>query len=245
MRAVAFSQAQPTPEQAGLQTVLAAHRLPAAAWAAGHSGRSALQAHALAQELAAGEVGARPARIRLADFLPHVIGGLSGERRTALSSSGGFCVAHAGYDRDEAGLCQRADFLPSCAASARAAGAGRQRTTAFHNDVLMLIPSVSFVPFWVDGVDYCLVLGGELTNNIALVELIWSIKSAAFRFTAGIEPRPGLLPRVPDQSGRCQPPLRRRLHLPAQRHRIARLGGRRCIDPEHLHPFPRRTLPES
>ena len=30
-----------------------------------------------------------------------------------------------------------------------------------------------------------LVLGGEpLTNNIALVELIWSIKSAAFRFTA-------------------------------------------------------------
>ena len=49
----------------------------------------------------------------------------------------------------------------------------------------MLIPSVSFVPFWVDGVDYCLVLGGEpLTNNIALVELIWSIKSAAFRFTA-------------------------------------------------------------
>ena len=67
----------------------------------------------------------------------------------------------------------------------RAGWQGASGLASFHNDVLMLIPSVSFVPFWVDGVDYCLVLGGEpLTNNIALVELIWSIKSAAFRFTA-------------------------------------------------------------
>ena len=185
----AFSQAQPTPEQAGLQTVLAAHRLPAAAaWAAGHSGRSALQAHALAQGwLQEVGRGLRAPDIRLADFLPHVISGLSGERQAALSSSGGFCVAHTGCGRGEAeALCAAAADFSAFVRRQRARGwQGASGLASFHNDVLMLIPSVSFVPFWVDGVDYCLVLGGEpLTNNIALVELIWSIKSAAFRFTA-------------------------------------------------------------
>lgn len=96
-------------------------------------------------------------------------------------------MALTGCDRDEAeALCAAAAiFLPSCAASTRAGWRGASGLASFHNDVLMLIPSVSFVPFWVDGVDYCLVLGGEpLTHNIALVELIWSIKSAAFRFGA-------------------------------------------------------------
>ncbi|NTV86779.1 MAG: hypothetical protein HGA21_08560, partial [Burkholderiaceae bacterium] len=42
-----------------------------------------------------------------------------------------------------------------------------------------------FIPFWVDGAGYWLVLAGEpLLNNPALVELLWGIKEAGTRFTA-------------------------------------------------------------
>ena len=56
--------------------------------------------------------------------------------------------------------------------------------TSFHEDIAMLMPTTSFVPFWIDRTDYCLILGGEpLINNPALVELIWGIKAAGARFS--------------------------------------------------------------
>jgi hypothetical protein len=61
---------------------------------------------------------------------------------------------------------------------------------SFHDDAAMLIPTVSFVPFWVDSVDYCLVLGGEpLINNPAFVELVWGIQASGRRF-ASLAARP-------------------------------------------------------
>ncbi|MEQ1596869.1 MAG: hypothetical protein ABL985_17385 [Casimicrobium sp.] len=123
--------------------------------------------------------------VKLDDFLPVVIAGLSGERRAALASSGGFCVGHSGYTQDEAeALCAAAADFTEFARRQQARGwDGANRMVSFHEDAAMLIPSVSFVPFWVDGVDYCLVLAGEpLINNPAFVELVWGIKAAGSRF---------------------------------------------------------------
>ena len=50
----------------------------------------------------------------------------------------------------------------------------------------MLMPSTSLVLFWVDGVSYWLILGGEpLINNTALVELVWGLRAAGAKFSLG------------------------------------------------------------
>ncbi|HBO1294641.1 TPA: hypothetical protein L4E86_007349 [Pseudomonas aeruginosa] len=50
----------------------------------------------------------------------------------------------------------------------------------------MLMPATTFTLFWVDGVGYWLILGGEpLLNNRALVELIWGIRMAGEKFRPG------------------------------------------------------------
>lgn len=49
----------------------------------------------------------------------------------------------------------------------------------------ILLPEHVFLPFWVDGAGYWLILMGEpLLNNPALVELLWGIKQAGTRFAA-------------------------------------------------------------
>jgi hypothetical protein len=64
-------------------------------------------------------------------------------------------------------------------------GRGRRLRQLRHSDADLLMPDVSFVPFWVDGAGYCLVLFGDpLLNNPALVELLWGIKEAGTRFQA-------------------------------------------------------------
>ena len=50
-------------------------------------------------------------------------------------------------------------------------------------DAELLLPEVSFVPFWIDGTGYWIILCGEpLLNNPALVELCWGIQGAGSRF---------------------------------------------------------------
>lgn len=47
----------------------------------------------------------------------------------------------------------------------------------------MLMPTTTFMLFWVDGTGYWLIVGGEpLLNNRALVELIWGIRVAGTKF---------------------------------------------------------------
>ena len=80
------------------------------------------------------------------------------------------CVAAADYN--EFGRRQRARGWQ-----------GASDMVSFHRDLTLLLPVVSFVPLWIDGVDYSLVLGGEpLLNNPALVELIWAIKAAGGKY---------------------------------------------------------------
>lgn len=186
----AFSRDAPDALQQRLQAVLSDRTLPLRdEWCA----RSPEHAGLLDQGLAAGWLHLVPRRLeapdaRLFEFLPHVIAGLSGERRAALASVGGFCVGHAGYTAAEAeALCVAAADFTEFARRQRARGwDGASDMTSFHKDVAMLIPSVSFVPFWVDGTDFCLVLGGEpLLNSPAFVELIWGIKSSGARYAAG------------------------------------------------------------
>ena len=92
---------------------------------------------------------------------------------------------HSGYTLVEAeALCVAAADFTEFAGRQRARGwQGASRMASFHEDVTMLMPTTSFVPFWVDGNDYCLVIAGEpLLNNPVFVELVWGIKTAGERF---------------------------------------------------------------
>lgn len=124
---------------------------------------------------------------RLDDFLQQVVASLSGERRAVLASEAGFCIGRAGVEQDEAELLSAAaaEFAEFAHRQARRGWQGAMTYASFHRDPEFLLPSHSFLPFWVDGVGYTLVVMGEpLVNNPALVELLWGIKLAASRFTA-------------------------------------------------------------
>ena len=124
---------------------------------------------------------------RLDDFVQHVVASLSGERRAVLASDSGFCLGRAGVAQDEADAVSAAaaDLSAFAARQARRGWAGAGGYASFGTDPDLLMPDVSFVPFWVDGAGYCLVLFGDpLLNNPALVELLWGIKEAGTRFQA-------------------------------------------------------------
>jgi hypothetical protein len=184
----AFSQPNADEVRASYQSVLADNSLPlASAWIArgpDHRrllflGLAAGWLHLVERKLPAPDV-------RLDDFLPHVIAGLSGERRAALASNGGFCVGRAGINQAQADvLCAAsADYAEFAARQRQRGWHGASHRVSFHEDTAMLLPTASFVPFWIDGIDYCLVLGGEpLLNSPTLVELVWGIKAAGTRFS--------------------------------------------------------------
>lgn len=134
--------------------------------------------HALERELAAPDV-------RLDNYLPHAIAGLSASRTAALASEDGFCVARVGYSQEEADtLCaMAADFSGFIKRQHLRGWTGTGRAVAFHESIDMLMPTTNLCLFWVDGVGYWLILGGEpLLNNRALVDLIWGIRSAGGKF---------------------------------------------------------------
>ncbi|MDO5288896.1 MAG: hypothetical protein Q4F13_04595 [Pseudomonadota bacterium] len=124
--------------------------------------------------------------VRLDNYLPHAIAGLSGSRMAALASDDGFCLARVGYSQDEADtLCvAAADFFDFVARQKQRGFKGTGRAVSFHEGIDMLLPTTTFMLFWVDGVGYWLILGGEpLLNNRALVELIWGIRVAGTKFS--------------------------------------------------------------
>ncbi len=123
--------------------------------------------------------------VRLDSYLPHAIAGLSGTRTAALASDDGFCLARVGYSQDEAEtLCvAAADFFDFAARQRQRGWTGTGRAVSFFDGVDMLLPTTSFLLFWVDGVGYWLIIGGEpLINNTAFVELIWGIRVAGTKF---------------------------------------------------------------
>lgn len=186
----AFAQRQPDASARALQALLGSRATPTQAdWLAAWPNAEAL----LAQALSEGWVESLPRRIegpdaRLDDFVQHVIASLSGERRALLASETGFCLGHAGMSQDEAEVLSAAaaDYSDFALRQARRGWPGAQRYVSFHGDAEMLLPAVSFVPLWVQGVGYWLILGGEpLLNNPALVELLWGIQEAGSRFVPG------------------------------------------------------------
>lgn len=185
----AFAQQQPGETELALQALLAGERaLDAAGWAERAEVAPAITAQALAQGWV--QVLQRPLQgpdAKLDDFLQHVIASLSGERRAVLASEGGFCLGRTGVDQDEADTLSAAaaDYSEFASRQARRGWEGATRYVSFHTDPEFLLPSHSFVPFWVDGAGYWLVILGEpLLNNPALVELMWGIKEAGTRFSA-------------------------------------------------------------
>lgn len=183
----AFAQRKPDEAARALQALLGSAGTPTqAAWLAATPGAPAL----LAQALANGWIESLPRRIdgpdvRLDDFVQHVIASLSGERRAVLASETGFCLGRAGVPQEEADVLSAAaaDYSDFAMRQARRGWSGAQGYAAFHTDADMLLPAVSFVPLWVEGVGYWLILYGEpLLNNPALVELLWGIQEAGSRF---------------------------------------------------------------
>jgi hypothetical protein len=146
-----------------------------------HTGLARHWIHRLPRQLAAPDG-------RLERFLPSVMAGLSGRREAVLASDQGFCIASVGYDDDEAETLSvaAADFFEFLRRQrARGWTAGGQVASFFqHADALL--PSASLVPLWIDGNGYGLVVGGEpLINNLALVELVWSLQVAGDRYRRG------------------------------------------------------------
>ncbi len=183
----AFMTEAPGETELTLQALLTGERaLDADAWP-----ERAVQAGAIAaQAIQEGwvQVLQRPLQgpdAKLDDFLQHVIASLSGERRAVLASEGGFCLGRSGIDQDEADALSAAaaDFSDFAARQARRGWRGAKGYVSFHVDADFLLPTFSFVPFWVDGAGYWLIVAGEpLLNNPALVELLWGIKVAGTRF---------------------------------------------------------------
>ena len=185
----AFARPQPDATELALQALLAGHRsLDLADWTAKAEVAPAIVTDAVVQGWV--QLLHRPLQgpdANLDDFLQHVIASLSGERRAVLASEGGFCLGHTGLGQDEAEtLCAAAaDYADFAARQARRGWHGASRYVSFHTDPEFLLPSHSFMPFWVDGAGYWLVIAGEpLLNNPALVELLWGLKEAGTRFSA-------------------------------------------------------------
>ena len=183
----AFAAATPDQAQAALQALLgAAHTPTETQWLAREPGAAALLNEACDRGWV--ERLGRPIEgpdVRLDDFVQHVIASLSAQRRAALASESGFCLGRVGLTQEEADLLSAAaaEFSGFAQRQARRGWPAAQRFVSFHSDPQMLLPDVSLVPFWVDGVGYWLVLCGEpLLNNPALVELLWGIKEAGSRF---------------------------------------------------------------
>lgn len=139
--------------------------------------------------------------VQLDHHLPHAIAGLSGARAAALASGDGFCLARTGFSQEEADTwcVAAADFFDFVERQRQRGFRGTGRAVSFHEGIDMLMPSVSFMLFWVDGESYWLIVGGEpLLNNRALVDVIWSIRVTGMRFgearrsaITGLEPRDG------------------------------------------------------
>lgn len=181
----AFSYPEPTEQQYALQKLLASsHSMSVSEWTnqypyewldqCSHKGWIQLLNHRLSAP-----------NMPLDQFLPYVVASLSGQRRAAIGSNEGFCLAHVGYTQQEAETLSvaAADFFDFITRQQQRGWAVEGQAVSFFKSVDLLMPSTSFVMLWIDGDGYVLILDSEpLTNNRALVELIWAIKTSGLKF---------------------------------------------------------------
>ena len=165
----AFARAEPGESELALQALLTGDRaLDAAAWSERAPQAPALVAQAIQEGWV--QVLHRPLQgpdAKLDDFLQHVIASLSGERRAVLASEGGFCLGRSGIDQDEADALSAAaaDYSDFAARQARRGWSGAKGLVSFHVDADFLLPTFSFVPLWVDGAGYWLIVAGWLNSS--------------------------------------------------------------------------------
>lgn len=181
----AFSSVEPTREQEALQHILShPHSLTESEWLAQYPH------HWLEEFTTKGWVQILKRQLMsptmpLDQFLPYVVANLSGQRRAAIGSDEGFCLARIGYTQQEADTLSvvAADFLDFMVRQQQRGWIMQGKAISFFNEVDLLMPNTSFVFLWIDGTGYILILDSEpLTNNRAFVELIWAIKTSGLRF---------------------------------------------------------------
>lgn len=181
----AFSAIEPTAQQQALQALLSVlHSMTVAEWSEQYPHewldefRTQGWIQFLSRELSA-------PNLPLDQFLPYVAGSLSGQRRAAIGSNEGFCLARTGYTQQEADTLSvaAADFFDFVVRQQQRGWAVQGKAVSFFNSVDLIMPSTSFVFLWIDGNGYVLILDSEpLTNNRAFVELVWAIKTAGLKF---------------------------------------------------------------
>lgn len=181
----AFSNAKPTEQQLSLQAMLSErHALQTSVWTERYSHEWLADfeekgwIEILHQSLPAPTVP-------LDQFLPYVVASLSGQRRAAIGSDEGFCLARIGYSQDEAEMLSvaAADFVDFLTRQKQRGLTINGQAFSFFNQVDLLMPTTSFVFLWIDGQGRVLIIDGEpLTNNRAFVELVWGIKTSGLRF---------------------------------------------------------------
>ncbi len=123
--------------------------------------------------------------VPLDKFLPYVVASLSGTRKAAIGSNEGFCLARIGYTSDEADrlAVAGADFFDFFVRQRERGLTMAEQAVSLFDDVELLMPTTSFMFLWIDNTGYVLIIDGEpLTNNRALVELVWAIKTSGLKF---------------------------------------------------------------
>lgn len=181
----AFSQSEPTAMQLSLQALLSQREtLSVAAWLEEYP---ELWLEDFVEQNFIEKLSTfLPApNLPLDQFLPYVVASLSGQRRAAIASDEGFCLARIGYSQEEADMLSvaAADFSGFMLRQKQRGWSVGSRAISFFEQVDLLVPETSFVFLWIDDGGYAVIIDGEpLTNNRAFVELIWGIKTSGLKF---------------------------------------------------------------
>lgn len=186
----AFSLMQPTEQHLALQSLLSSSQsMTLAQWTDQYPIEWLAEFTSQAWVQYLGQMLNAP-NLPLDQFLPYVVASLSGQRRAAIGSSEGFCLARVGYTQEEADTLSvaAADFSDFLIRQQQRGWAVQGKAVSFFNRVDLLMPSTSFVFLWMDGQGYTLILDSEpLTNNRAFVELVWAIKTSGLKFDQAVQ----------------------------------------------------------
>lgn len=175
-----FSQANPSEQQLALQAVLA----PDASMTAREWGERFSNAW-LDMFIEEGWIETLEKRIpapqvQLDDFLKFVAASLSGDRRVAIGTDRGVCLAKLGFTQQEADTLVLAavDFYEFLQRQQQRGWSVHGSAVSFFTGIDMLMPNTSMVFLWINQTGYFLIIKDEpLINNRAFVELVWGIKA--------------------------------------------------------------------
>lgn len=181
----AFSQTDPSEQQLALQAMLAPEQtMTANAWRERYS-EVWLDMFVEEGWVETIEKPILAPHVQLDNFLRYVSASLSGNRRVAIGSDEGFCLARMGFSQQEADTLAvaAADFYDFMQRQQQRGWGVHGQAVSFFSSVDMLMPTTSLVFLWINGAGYFLIIEDEpLINNRAFVELVWGIKATGEQF---------------------------------------------------------------